>query len=190
MEGILMDRIRTTVALPWLAAIVGFPIGGYVGHAIAGPAATAPAALMSGLIAGAIIGLAQALSIGLRGQPLAIWVGGTAAGLAVALAIVTAAIGQIETSTEAAALGLVSGVLIGSAQAAVLLRAGTTNAWLWIPATGLAWGVGWLVTSGIGVALAAGWPVYGLSGALASQVITALALWRLVSSREILHATA
>jgi hypothetical protein len=46
------------------------------------------------------------------------------------------------------------------------------------------WGVGWLVTSGIGVALAAGWPVYGLSGALASQVITAIALWRLVGSRS------
>jgi hypothetical protein len=185
-----MDRFRTTVALPWIAAIVGFPIGGYLGHAIAGPAATAPAALMSGLIAGAIIGVLQALSIGLRGQPLAIWVGGTAAGLAVGLAIVTAAIGQIETSTEAAALGLVSGALIGAAQAAVLMRAGTSNAWLWIPVTGLAWGVGWLVTSGIGVALAAGWPVYGLSGALVSQLITAVALWQLVASRDTLRTTA
>ena len=110
--------------------------------------------------------------------------------MAVALAVVTAAIGQIDTSTEAAALGIGSGVLIGAAQAAVLLRAGTSNAWLWIPVTALAWGVGWLVTSGIGVALAAGWPVYGLSGALASQVITAIALWRLVTSRDTLHATA
>jgi len=185
-----MDRLRTTVALPWIAAIIGFPIGGYLGHAIAGPAATAPAALLAGLVAGAIIGLGQALSIGLRGQPLAIWVGGTAAGLGIALAIVTAAIGQIETSTEAAALGVVSGVLIGAAQAAVFLRAGVSNAWLWIPVTAVAWGVGWLVTSGIGVALAAGWPVYGLSGALASQVITAVALWRLVTSRDTLHATA
>src|SRR6185312_9044505 len=30
--GILMDRLRTTVALPWIAAIIGFPIGGYLGH--------------------------------------------------------------------------------------------------------------------------------------------------------------
>jgi hypothetical protein len=190
MEGIVMDRVRRTVALPWIAAIVGFPIGGYLGHAIAGPAATALPALLSGLIAGAIIGLGQALSIGLRGQPLAIWVGGTAAGLAIALAVVTAAIGQIETSIEAVVLGVVSGLLIGAAQAAVLLRVGTSNAWLWIPATAVAWGVGWLVTSGIGVALAAGWPVYGLSGALASQVITAIAIWRLVTSRDNLHATA
>jgi hypothetical protein len=185
-----MDRLRTNVALPWIVAIVGFPIGGYLGHAIAGPAATAPAALLSGLVAGAIIGLGQALSLGLRGQPLAIWAGGTAVGLAVALGIVTAAIGLIETQAEAVALGVVSGVLIGAAQAAVLMRAGVSNAWLWIPVTGLAWGVGWLVTSGIGVALEAGWPVYGLSGALVSQIITAVALWRLVPSRETLSAPA
>ena len=116
--------------------------------------------------------------------------GGTAVGLAVALGIVTAAIGQIETTTEAVALGVVSGLLIGAAQAAVLMRVGISNAWVWIPVTGLAWGVGWLVTSGIGVALEAGWPVYGLSGALASQVITAVALWSLVSSRKALQAAA
>jgi len=62
-----MDRLRTNVALLWIAGIVGFPIGGYLGHAIAGPAATAPAALLSGVIAGAIIGLGQAVLIGLRG---------------------------------------------------------------------------------------------------------------------------
>ena len=185
-----MDRLRTNVALPWIAAIVGFPIGGYLGHAIAGPAATAPAAVLSGLIAGAIIGLGQALLTGLRGPSLAMWVAATALGLAVALGIVTAAIGQIETTTEAVALGVVSGLLIGAAQAAMLMRVGISNAWLWIPVTGLAWGVGWLVTSGIGVALEAGWPVYGLSGALASQVITAAALWSLVSSRKALRAAA
>ena len=185
-----MDRLRTNVALPWVAAIVGFPIGGYLGHAVAGPAATAQAAVLSGVVAGAIIGLGQAVLIGLRGPSLAMWVGGTAVGLAVAIGIVTAAIGQIETTTEAVALGVVSGLLIGAAQAAVLMRAGISNALVWIPVTGLAWGVGWLVTSGIGVALAAGWPVYGLSGALASQVITAVALLWLVSSRRALQAAA
>jgi hypothetical protein len=185
-----VDRLRATVALPWIVAVIAFPIGGYVGHAIAGPAATALAAFLSGVIAGAVIGLGQALSIGLRGRTLAVWVGGTSVGLAVALGIVTAVIGQIETSTEAIGLGLVSGALIGAAQASVLMRSGVANAWLWIPITALAWGVGWLVTAGIGVALAAGWPVYGLSGALVSQVITAAALWRLVSSRSALQSAA
>jgi hypothetical protein len=64
------------------------------------------------------------------------------------------------------------------------MRAGVANAWIWIPVTGVAWGVGWLITSSVGVALAPGWPVYGLSGAVVSQVITAIALWRLVPSRD------
>ena len=87
-------------------------------------------------------------------------------------------------------LGLVSGVLIGAAQAAVLMRAGIANAWLWILVTGVGWAVGWLITASVGVALAPGWPVYGASGALVSQVITAVALLRLVPSRDALKAGA
>ena len=185
-----MDRLRTSAAALWLVAVIGFPIGGFLGHMIAGPASTATSALLSGLIAGAVIGLAQALSLGLRAQALAWWTIGTAAALAAALGLVTVAIGQIETSTEAIALGAVSGVVIGAVQAFLFMRAGVANAWMWVAASAVAWAVGWLITSGIGVALAPGWPVYGLSGAIASQVITAVALWRLVPSRETLHAAA
>ena len=181
-----MDRLRTYVALPWVIAVIGFPIGGYVAQTVAGPAATVPAAVLSGLIAGAIIGMAQGVALWLRGQALALWVAGTAIALAVALAVVTAAIGQIETTTEAVTLGAVSGVLIGAAQAALFMRAGIANAWIWILVTGIAWAVGWLATASVGVALAPGWPVYGASGAVASQLITAVALWRLIPSRDAL----
>ena len=80
-----MDRLRTSAAALWLVAVVGFPIGGFLGHMLAGPASTATSALLSGLMAGAIIGLAQALSLGLRAQALAWWTIGTAAALAAAL---------------------------------------------------------------------------------------------------------
>ena len=179
-----MDRLRTSVVLPWILAVVGFPIGGLLAQTIAGPAATVPAALVSGLVAGAAIGFAQASALALRTQALLLWVSATAAALAVALGLVTAAIGQIETSSEAIVLGVVSGVLIGAAQGALLMRAGVANAWLWLAATGVAWAVGWLITSSVGVALAPGWPVYGLSGAVVSQIITGVALWRLVPSRD------
>jgi hypothetical protein len=181
-----MDRLRTSVALPWIIAVVGFPIGGYLAQTIAGPAATVPAAILSGLIAGAIIGLAQGIALWLRGQTLVMWVVGTAIALGAALAAVTAAIGQIETSTEAVALGAVSGVLIGAVQAMVFRRSAIANSWMWVVATGVAWAVGWLVTASVGVALAPGWPVYGASGALVSQIITAIVLWRLVPSRNAL----
>jgi hypothetical protein len=188
VEGLPLDRLRTSVALPWIVAVVGFPIGGLVAQTIAGPAATVPAALLSGAIAGAIIGLAQGIALWLRSQALVLWVVGTSAALAVALGVVTAAIGQIETSTEAIALGAVSGVLIGAAQAALFMRVGIANAWIWIVVTGLAWAVGWLITASVGVALAPGWPVYGASGALVSQIITGVAVWRLVPSRDALTA--
>lgn len=174
-----------SLLLRWIVAIIGFPIGGYIGHMIGGPAATVPAALISGLIAGAVIGAGQALALGLfRPQALALWAGATAVGLGVALAAVTAVIGLIETQTEAIILGAISGLALGAGQAALLMRERIANAWMWFVASGVAWAVGWAVTSGVGVALAAGWPVYGISGALASQIITGVVLWKVLSRGE------
>jgi hypothetical protein len=183
-----MDRLRDSVVFTWILAVVAFPIGGLLAQTVAGPASTVPSALVSGLIAGAVIGLGQALGLGLRAQPLAVWVIGTAVGLAIALAIVTAVVGQIETPTEAVGLGVVSGALIGVVQAVALMRAGVPSAWIWIPATAIAWGIGWLITASVGVALAPGWPVYGASGALVSQIVTGVTLWRLVPSGASLKA--
>ena len=175
-----MTRSRRSLLMPWLVAVIGFPIGGFIGHLVAGPAATVAAALASGLIAGAGIGLAQAVALSLRSSSRIAWIAATAAGLGVALAAMTAATGQIETTAEAVILGGLSGLAIGTAQAALLVRDRVANALLWAPATGLAWSIGWLVTASIGVALVSGWPVFGLSGALAAQVITGLAVLRLL----------
>ena len=193
-----------SLMLRWIVAIVGFPIGGFIGHLIAGPAATVPAALISGLIAGAIIGAGQGLALGLlRPQSFALWAGATAGGLGVALAGVTAVIGQIDTQTDAILLGAVGSpgdhygpslssevalvglvLAIGAGQAALLARENVANAWIWIVTTGIAWAIGWATTSGIGVALAAGWPVYGASGAVISQIITGVVLWKVLSRGE------
>lgn len=185
-----MDRLRDSVVVPWILAVIGFPIGGVLAQQLAGPAATIPTALLSGLVAGAAIGFAQASALRLRSLSVALWMGATAAALAVALGLVTGATGQVETSTEATVLGVVSGALIGVAQGALLMRAGVPRAWTWIPVTAVAWAVGWLITASVGVALAPGWPVYGLSGAVVSQIITGIALWRLVPSRDRLRAIA
>jgi hypothetical protein len=173
------------LVLRWIIAIIGFPIGGYIGHLIGGPAATVPAALTSGLIAGAIIGVGQGLALGiLRPQALALWAAATAIGLGVALAAVTAAIGQIDTVTAAIVLGAISGLAVGVGQAAFLARERVANAWIWVPTLGIAWAIGWAVTASIGVALESGWPVFGLSGALVSQVIAGIVLWRVLARAE------
>jgi len=175
-----MSNLLASLPLRWVVAIVAFAVGGYVGHLVGGPAATVPAALISGLIAGAFIGFAQGLALRLSVNELAIWTAVTGVGLAISLAAVTAVIGQIETTGEAMLLGATSGLIIGIGQAAIMVRKAMANAWLLVPATVAAWSVGWFVTSSIGVALAAGWPVYGLSGALVSQLITGAALWALL----------
>jgi hypothetical protein len=174
-----------SLLLRWLIAIVAFPIGGFIGHLIGGPAATVPAALISGLIAGVIIGAGQGIALGiLRPQALALWVGATAIGLGVALAAVTAVIGQIDTMTDAILLGAISGLAIGAGQAAFLARERVANAWVWVPTLGVAWAIGWAVTAGVGVALEAGWPVFGLSGALVSQIIVGVVLWKVLAHEE------
>jgi hypothetical protein len=40
------------------------------------------------------------------------------------------------------------------------------------------------VTASIGVALEAGWPVFGLSGALVSQVLAGVVLWKVLARGE------
>ena len=184
-----MSTVRKSLPLRWLVATLAFPIGGFIGHLVGGPAATIPAALISGGIAGAIIGLGQAFALKLRSQPLVAWVAATAVGLGLSLAAVTGFIGQIANSTEAAALGAAAGLVLGIGQAVVLRSSGVSNAWIWAPATAIAWAAGWFVTASAGIALDAGWPVFGLSGAIVSQVITGIVLWRLTASHPVVAAT-
>ena len=145
--------------------------------------------MISGAIAGAIIGLGQGLALKLGSQAFVAWAPATAIGLGLSLAAVTAVIGQITTSPEAAMLGAVSGLVLGIGQAVVLQRHGVPNSWIWVPASGIAWAAGWFVTASAGIALEAGWPVYGISGAIVSQVITGIVLWRLTASHPVVVAT-
>jgi hypothetical protein len=185
----IMSTVRTSLPLRWLIATIVFPIGGFIGHLVGGPAATIPAALVSGGIAGAIIGLGQGFALKLRSQALVAWVAATAVGLGLSLAVVTGAIGQIGSTTDAAALGAVAGLVLGIGQAFLLRSSGVSNAWIWAPATAIAWAAGWFVTASAGIALDAGWPVFGLSGAIVSQVITGIVLWRLTASHPVVAAT-
>lgn len=184
-----MPAFLQSLPVRWLIAVISFPVGGFIGHLVAGPAATIPSALISGAIAGGIIGLGQGFALKLRTQALALWAAATAVGLALALAAVTAVIGQITNSTEAAALGAVAGLTLGAGQAIVVRRSGVSAAWLWVAASGLAWAAGWFVTASAGIALEAGWPVYGLSGAVVSQVITGIVVWRTMDARLAAAAT-
>jgi hypothetical protein len=47
---------------------------------------------------------------------------------------------------------------------------------VWILTMGTAWTIAWVVTTSIGVQAEAGWPVVGVSGALAAQLLTGIVL--------------
>jgi hypothetical protein len=114
-------------------------------------------ALLSGVIAGAIIGTAQWLVLRRRGGSPA-WIIATTAGLAVGLTA-GAALVDYKTSLGAlAAMGAVSGAAIGLAQAASFapLR---RHALVWTLATGALWAIGWAVTTAAGIKVEDQWPV-------------------------------
>ena len=184
-----MPSVFESLPLRWLIAVVAFPIGGFIGHLVGGPAATIPSALISGAIAGAVIGLGQGFALQLESRALGLWAAATAVGLALALAAVTAAIGQITTTTEAATLGAVSGLMLGAGQAIVAPAPRRVGCLVVGSGQRTCLGAGWFVTASAGIALEAGWPVYGLSGAIVSQVITGIVLWRLTASHPVVAAT-
>lgn len=164
----------------WLLAFIAFPPAGLIGHAIAGPADAPLAALLSGLVAGAIIGIGQGLALGARSRDLLAWTAVTAVGLGAALAVFVTLAGAPSTIEAAVALGVVSGLAVGAGQAGLLTGAPIATRAVWAGAVAVAWAAGWFVTTSIGVDLAAAWPVYGASGAITSQVITGVALFVLV----------
>jgi hypothetical protein len=166
MDGMIGRITRSWPA--WLAATVSYPLAGIAGLAVAGSATTWTAAIVAGSVAGLVIGGAQALAMTPR-RPDVRWAVATAAGSGIGLAI------SVMLGLAPLATGLVMGALIGVAQTS-MLRYGTAEArratLAWPLVVAVAWGLGWTVTTAIGVVPAAGWAGFGLAGALASQVTT------------------
>jgi hypothetical protein len=152
----------------WLLATIGYPLAGIAGRLVAGPATTWTAALLAGLVAGLVVGGAQALAMSPR-RPDLRWALAMAVGSGIGLAV------SVALGLSPLATGLLAGALIGIAQATVASRAALDprrSVLAWPVVVALAWGLGWSVTTAIGVDPEAGWAVFGLSGALTSQVVT------------------
>ncbi len=154
-------------ALRWLPTFVGFPLGGSLAALIAGPVDALPAALLAGAVTGSVLGAVQAWGMGPNGPPARRWIAATAAGLAVGLALGSAAVGYGTDVADLVVQGAICGLAIGTAQALVLRG---RVAYLWAPALSALWALGWAVTASIGVDVDTQWAVFGSSGAL---VVTA-----------------
>ena len=171
----MMSQILTREYAKWLAVFLAFPIAGFVGRLLANPADGLAFAFITAGVAGAIIGLAQWLALG-RHVSAVRWVGATAVGLGVSFVIVQAL--GATSSTAAPIIGALTGLGVGLAQS--LVRSDRMpSAAVWSATMAIAWSIGWIVTTSIGVQAEAGWPVVGVSGALVVQALTGVVLMTL-----------
>jgi hypothetical protein len=165
-----------------VAILVGFPIGGYAANLIVGKIDSIGAALLGGLIAGAIIGAAQWLALRSLnpGQWLVATSVGMAAGLAAGAALVDYGIGR----GDLALMGAVTGLAVGGLQACLLARRGSGALW-WFVINPPAWAVAWLITTFVITRnVKEQFTNFGASGALVFALLTWLVLTYLFRPNE------
>jgi hypothetical protein len=178
----VVERTRIRPWWLWIVTALAFPPAGFIGHELVGPVDGVGAALLTGVITGALIGLAQWALLRRRGASPR-WIVATAAGFGIGLAAGAALVGY-ETSLGAlVAMGAVCGVAIGLAQVASFapLR---RHALSWTLATGALWAIGWAVTTGAGIKVEDQWPLFGISGAVVVAVVQSVLINRFVPATE------
>ena len=161
--------------LYWMLAFLGFPLGGLLAILVVGSIGGVPSAAFAGVLAGAVIGTAQFLT--LRGR-LGVgpgWIVATAVGLGLGDAVGSALTGAGTGMVSLVVTGIAAGAAVGGLQWA-LLRRRVAAAILWPPVVAAAWAIGWSVTRSIGVDVERSYAVFGSSGALVFAAITGAAM--------------
>ena len=164
--------------LLWTAAFVSFPIAGIAAGLAVGRINDAVAALVGGLIAGAVIGFGQWLAARrLLGDPLA-WIAATAAAMGAGLLAGAWAVGYGTSVGELALMGAITGLPLGAIQA-FLLRARVARSWVWAAVMPLLWALGWAVTTAAGIGVDRQYAVFGAFGAITFMALSGVVLDRL-----------
>jgi hypothetical protein len=157
-----------------LAIVVGIPIGGYAANIIVGKVDSVAAALLGGLIAGAIIGAAQWLA--LRSFVPWAWVVATSVGMAAGLTAGAALVDYGISRGDLALMGAVTGLAVGGLQTFLLARRGSGALW-WLLVNPPAWALAWFVTTFVITKnVNEHFAVFGASGALVFALLTWLVL--------------
>jgi hypothetical protein len=165
-----------------VAILLGFPIGGYIADLIVNGVDSAGAALVAGLIAGAVIGAAEWFA--LRKWVSWLWIPATAAGMAAGLATGAALVDYAVGRGDLLLMGVATGAGVGMLQALVLARDGIAGAYWWAVANPPVWALGWLVSSYvISRNIEERFPNFGASGALVFGFVTWLLLAFLLGRR-------
>lgn len=156
----------------WLPTFLAFPVGGFLAWLVVGSLEGPLTAAAGGLLAGTVIGAAQAFALG-KGVR---WAVHTAAAMAAGSAVAAVITGAGTELGDLMLSGLVAGAAVGAAQAVVLTKTALAAA-AWTLVTGASWSVAWLVSwAVIGVNADQGFYVFGSSGAIVATVLTGLTL--------------
>ena len=158
----------------WLwpvSILVSFPIGGYIADLVVDGVDSVGAALTAGIIAGAVIGVAEWWAI--RRWVSWLWIPATIVGMAVGLAAGAALADYGIDRPDLALMGAVNGAVVGVMQALVLARHQIPGAFWWAVANAPAWALGWIVSSYvISRNIDERFPNFGASGAIVYGVLT------------------
>jgi hypothetical protein len=173
------DRGRFNVKgwLVWTIGFVSFPIAGIAAQAAVGRVNDAVAALIGGLIAGAVIGAGQWLVARRLLDPRA-WIPATAAAMGIGLLAGAWVVGYGTSIGELAVMGAITGLPVGVVQA-FLLRDRVARSWVWAAAMPLLWALGWTVTAAAGVGVDRQYAVFGAFGAITFMALSGVLLDRL-----------
>jgi hypothetical protein len=156
-------------------SLLSFPLGGFLGHTVAGPVDGVMPALIGGALTGASIGLAQWLMLRRHLGMGPEWIVATSAALAVGLAIGAMAVGYETTMSQLAIMGAISGAVVGIVQG-LLLRNRFSLWHVWMVAIAALWALGWVVTDAAGIDVAKQFTVFGASGTVVFAILSALLL--------------
>lgn len=158
-----------------LAALLGFPIGGWIANLTVGEVDSVGAALAGGLIAGAVVGAAQ--WVALRRSVSWLWIAATSVGLSVGLAAGAALVDYGVDRGELMLMGAVTGLGVGALQALALARQGFAGAAWWAVVNPPVWALAWLVSSYvISANIDERFTNFGASGTLLYALVTGLLL--------------
>lgn len=162
---------------PWLATFAAFPPAGLLGWLVAGPVDGASAALVAGVVTGAVLGFGQWLLLRRRGVT-AHWATATAVGLGIGLLAGAAFVDYATDRPSLAVMGAISGLGTGVAQAAVL-RGRRSSILAWGATTAALWAPAWVISSYV-IDAADQWPVFGASGAIVTCLVQSTFIGRFI----------
>lgn len=128
-----------------IAILISFPIAGYLADLVVDGVDSVGAALVGGLIAGLVIGVAEWFA--LRRWVPWLWIPATSIGMAAGLTAGAALVNYGISRGDILLMGAITGLGVGALQALVLARSQVSGALWWAIANPPAWALGWFVTS-------------------------------------------